>query len=401
MTTLTTPETQIDDRVADATRQLKSAFSELIAALPETIDRPVGIERALGLNNKLAWQVHRAAFAEPAITAGVSAPGLAATRSVIKAAKARGVPDGVLARLETAAIRFHDEVPRHADTRSSLEIMIRSVTGEGLSDHERDLKRIAYRANRELIGRCCDLTLACLIVMPAATDGRVDLAVIRGHMNLYRLRSGVPLQVNRSKFADLQLRPLAGDQLAPHDASNVIENMILEEFSSDPLPPIHHDHHGDGFVRSYADPDQLGLNHAFTCFLWSEIRNVEFQDLFNSMVEVSTPTKLLVQDCLIPLSLVDGRMPELRIPEKQSDALAWPGDKRAMVLPIRERVELLGVGTNCLATPGLPRYAEMVHSVARRLGWDAEELGVYRAKIEHPVLHSVSWMRFKSSENES
>ncbi|MEM9083752.1 MAG: hypothetical protein AAGB34_09160, partial [Planctomycetota bacterium] len=119
--------------------------------------------------------------------------------------------------------------------------------------------------------------------------------------------------------------------------------------------------------------------------------------IFGHVVEMSTPSKLLLHDCVIHPDLASTTMPELRVLERKDGPGVWPGENRSVVLPIEERVVYLGKGPDSAAVPEMPWYTKMLRDVGGRMGCDIDELVTYRARIEFPVLQSMVWMRFDMS----
>jgi hypothetical protein len=396
---------RLDQDVDDVIGRLREAYSDLLSALPDEVGGAIEVERALGLNKKLAWQVYRVATATTPLIAGARVPGTAAARQVVRAARRAGVPSTIIDRIEAGTAAFHETVRRHADDRSSFDLMVSAVSGDGLAARDEDLKRSAFRANRQLLGRYCDVDVYTLLAVPGRLPGTVHMCALRGLIGLRRLRPRVRLEISRHRYDRSgsdggigQRRTLDGDPVDEHTPIPV-----LHEFSSKPLPAIHQSTAPDGFVRSSLETSSLGLRSSATCFLAdvnhdSEYRSADGSAGIGHIHRVATPARLLLQDVLIDERLVGDRGPELRILASASDAEAWPGDDPSAVLPIHESVDRMGRGPAAIAAPEVPRYRAMIEHVTDRLGWDADRLMVHRARIDHPVLHSVVWMRFDLGE---
>ncbi|MEM9262901.1 MAG: hypothetical protein AAGA22_04920 [Pseudomonadota bacterium] len=385
---------QLHKEVNEAASAARSAYAELLACFPGSGDRPVALQRSLGVNKKLAWQVFRVATAHSPLNAGVAVPGISASTQVANAAKKQGVPDAVAERIMTSTQEFHDAVERHAEDRSVFELMVRSVTGEGIENYELDLKRTAFRANRELLGKCAEVSLSSLVIVPGREEGKYDLTLVRGLHDLRRLRPTVPLQIAYHKFSETE-ELFPREPISEDDALDEgLPASLLAEYGSQPTPKIRHVHSRAGAIRSFAETEGLGNSSLTTCFLGSVARNVSELGGLNHVVEVSTPSRLLIHDFFVDERLVGQNEPDFCVMSRPADTDLWPGDDPSVVLPGHEQVSFICVGLSSIATPSLPRYTEMMNDVVGRLGWEAERLRLYRTMIEYPILNSVVWTRF-------
>jgi hypothetical protein len=402
------PVATLDAEIAEAVQRLRAAYADLLAAIPERTGRAIDVERALGLDKKLAWQVFRVATAGDPLSAGARVPGAAAARRVVRAARRHGVSPDVARRLEESTGAFHDAVRRHAGDRSSFDLMVSAVTGDGLAARDEELKRAAFRANRQLLGKYCDADVFTLLVHPGDRPGTVHMCSLRGLVNLYRLRPMTRLEISRHRFdrSDGSVQEREAIDAADDDAG-APPIALLGEFCDPPLPEIRQVPCPDGFVRSFFETASLGLRSAVTCFLADVVRNSPLVTkdepagtaAVGHIHEIATPARLLYHDCLIDDRICDDVSPELRIIANRRDAGTWPGDDRSVLLPVQEDVIRAGRGAATVAAPQVPRYPQMIKHITDRLGWDPDRFVLHRARIEHPVLNSVVWMRFDLSRS--
>lgn len=395
----------LDAEVSEAIGDLRAAYADLLAAIPGDASSSIAVERTLGLNKKLAWQVYRVATAPTPLVAGTRVPGTAAARQVVRAAERLGIDAAIRERIVDGTAAFLDTVNRHADDRSSFDLMVSAVSGDGLAARDEELKRTAFRATRQLAGRYCDVDVYTILAVPGDEPGTVHMCSLRGLVGLRRLRPGVRLEISRHRFD--KSGGAVDEREAIVEPEGDVPVSVLREFSSQPLPPIRQSVSHDGFVRTFLETRSLGADSAATCFVADVNRNSNFHGSDGSagighIHRIATPARLLLQDALIDERLIPGdRMPELRILASPNEAERWPpGEDTSALLPVAESVERIGRGPSAVAAPEVPRYAEMVAHVADRLGWDAGRLVVHRARIDHPISQSVAWMRFDLAEIE-
>ncbi len=388
--------------------ELRAAYAGLLAALPGPPNSAIEVERALEINKKLAWQVYRAATEQDPLVTTTRAPGPAALRRVLEAATRLGVSPKVLEKLELATDRFQRTVAAHADDRSSFEFMVSSSTGDGLSTREHDLKRSAYRANREIHGKYTDVDLSSVIITPGDRPNTIDMTSIRGLIDLYRLRPEANLELARHRFDTTRDGPSAREPLDPTSADPALPIALLSEFSTSPLPQLDQVTSPDGFVRTLIRSGTLGLTSAVTCILADRSLGSKPRDNANPeklggighIHEVATPARVLLHDAFVHEDVRWNTEPELRVIDRRGNAGQWPADDRSVLLPIQERVVRSGTGIAGAHTTDWPRYPELLASVCDRIGVDPARLTLYRCRVDFPILHSVVWMRFPSPAGE-
>ncbi len=392
----------LDADVVDAVIGVRSAYADLLASIPRDSAGAIGVERSLGVSKKLAWQVFRAATSDNPLSSGARVPGRAAARQVVAAARRVGIDDALATRINDATERFFAAVDAHADDRSTFDLMVRSVTGEGIEGHDAELKRTAFRVNRELVGRCCDVDVFTLLVIPSTEPGHMDMCSLRGLHGLRRLRPDVPLVISRHRFdqgeGNVRTREPVFDAAIEGGPLG-----LVGEFSTEPLPEISAHTGKDGYTRFVAKADRLGTSSAVSCYLADVARGLPIctpdgSAAIGNIHEIGTPAEVLYQDMLIDRRLLAEDefgliSPELRVLSRRQDTTAWPGDDRGVLLPTEERLVRGGRGASALSTTELPHYAGMVERTAERLAVDLDDMVLFRVRIEHPVLYSVVWVR--------
>ena len=392
----------LDASVVEAVMGVRAAYAELLSAVPREGSGAIAVERALGVSKKLAWQVYRVATSDNPLGSGARVPGRAATRQVLLAAARAGVLKSIRDRVHEATERFHDAVSEHADDRSSFDLMVRSVSGDGIHGHDAELKRTAFRVNRELVGRCCDVDLFTLLVRRSDTAGAIDMCSLRGLQGLRRLRPDVPLEISKHRFDQGEGR-VRTRRAVFDDGKGQGPFGLVPEFSSQPLPSITALDGRDGYTRFVAQVDRLGTTSAFSCYLCDMTQGLPMPTPDGSagignIHEIGTPARVLYQDMFVDPSLLSELehgvvQPELRVLSRRPETTSWPPDDAGTLLPVQERFIRAGRGTSAASAPEVPAYPDMVQRIGQRLAWDVQEMVLFRVRIEHPVLHALVWMR--------
>src|SRR5215471_17592285 len=111
------PGTELRDDVAAALPRLCRAFGRLIECLPGSVRRAADVQRALGLDKALGWQVFRLGSAADPIGAGLFVPRPAPLARVLAAARRCGVPEEAVVDAAETVAAFERLVERHAGDR--------------------------------------------------------------------------------------------------------------------------------------------------------------------------------------------------------------------------------------------------------------------------------------------
>lgn len=385
-------------------RGLRGAFLAMIESLPETIRRAADLERSLNLNTTLAWQVHRVATCPNPLEAGDDVPGAAATRQVLKAARAKGVDAASLAKVTQAMEAFETLVTNHAGDRATFATMIHSLAGGDSEAIDLKARRQAFRLHSRIWGMQVKTILSCGIYHPGTRPEVLEIASLRGLREIRRLRIGAPFRLMSQLLTDGRLQSLTAhaiDQSEAQAPEAAPGPNLLVEHCTKPLPELHN-RVEDGRVHTYLKETPLGNAGAQTVFIADISRGLEWAapgDAVNENLNyyaIMKPAEALVLDTLVHRDMFGPLTPSVRV-YGSLDRLGEPNPLNFLSeerMPIRAEVHHLGEGLSVLPTPHLPRYADMVESVCLRAGWDPDAFDLYRCVVEYPLLSSVVSVRF-------
>lgn len=388
-------------RVLGACRR---AFSLVLDALPGSTRTASDLHRTLGVDMKLAWQVYKFARTE-SIVGAVHMPGRPNVRKVVSAAKRLGVDSALLSDLTGATDEFDRLVDTHAGDRSTFESMVSTQgteDGDGLNLRQ---KRAAFRANRHLRGAQATAQLKSLILRPSANPDFLDLVAIQGYTGLRRVRHDVSLVVSRVRIADddRAVRASHWEPLGSTPARG--ETSLLGAFCSPNLPPFRAARNAADFVLGELVGNGVGNMAAVTCVdgylsRGSVPRYRDASNRYGAMLTwVPIPCETLVVDLVVQEDALGSITPivgcfSTALVENQLHDAMDSCDR----LPLNESVVLLGKGLPAMASPDLPRHAEMYGAVFEKLGWASEAFSVYRCRIAFPLMLSSVLVRFDLPE---
>src|SRR5688572_8757273 len=96
--------------------ELQQALGDLVAGLPEPIERAVDLENALRVDKKLGWQVFRIVRSS-SLAEVANVPSRRSASRFLSAAKARGLPSATIENVRAAFRRFDEFAAEHGGDR--------------------------------------------------------------------------------------------------------------------------------------------------------------------------------------------------------------------------------------------------------------------------------------------
>jgi len=385
-----------------AIRNCRAAFAELIDTLPASIRNASDLQRALHIDTKLAWQIHKVAKSG-SIAVGVHMLGRPSVRRLISAAKRCGVAPTVLAKIADAADEFDRVVAVHAGDRSAFESMVSTQgaeeQGEALTLRQ---KRTAFRANRHLRGAQAAVQLKSMILSPSAAPGLLDLVGIQGCLDLRRVRYDGPLVVSQVRISDddHHVRRSNWEPLGPIVGQDA-NSSLLGAFCSPDLPPFRAVRTAGDFVLGELAGHGVGNQSAVTCIDGYLARAAvpQYRDASNRygamLTWVPIPCEVLVLDLVVHEAALGRITPVAGCYSTTLDESQLPGLMESCDrLPLSESVAFLGKGLPALRSSDIARHAEMYAAVFAKLGWSGEQFEVYRCRVVFPVMLSTVLIRF-------
>jgi hypothetical protein len=356
---------------------------------------------------KLTGKIFKVAGAHTPLAAGRHVPGAANMRAFLNASKRLGASPESLREAGDAVLAFQQVVKDHAGDRSTFDSMISAkATPEDAMQVYLENKRLAFRAQRNILGVQAAAQLRCMVIQPAEDPSLADVARIEGLADLRRLRADASLVIARwrpkddaGKVLNVELEPL------DEPAEGAEGLMLLKEFCSKPLPQVRSVVQAKEGVAFELAGQGVGSRAAITCIeayvgyasvpRYRQARNQTGANLAIARV----PCENLLLDLMVREDTFDKLAPTALV---YSEHLSQYHDQAARRdrdrLRLDESLAFLGAGPAALHTPLLPRYAEMARYVFDRLGWEGDRFYAYRCRVEYPVIPSTTVLRFDIPE---
>lgn len=374
--------------------KVQSAFTAMIAeARCGSAQTAAELERALGLDKKLGWQVYRVVNAPNAMAAGFAVPSAVSTRRLVAAARKRGASAKAASRVEKAVDQFDLMVREHADDRLEFESMIADWSSEGREPVELLSRRALFAAMSKLRGSAMTTMLNTVIVHPSRDGAFIDRAILMGYFGLRRLRSTARLGAGTLWYPDVP----TDEQERTIDEGPITDPLsaLLPGFCSRPTPDFEIIRTETGLQQFWLGGNDVGLRTAADVVLaFRRNRSVaryatpERPTAIHSLIP-STPTRRLIFDCIVHADLHPPADPQVMVHEAAGNGPVGThveyANRKVDMQDWRPAVRFMGQGIDQFRAAWVPRYAEMLHHVCRVTGWNPRSFRGYRVEVEYPV----------------
>lgn len=387
----------VKQEVRVALEDLRKAVAGVLEEAVGPRCRPRDLVRTFDLHQTLAWKITRVAHGGDPYEDARFVPGESGFERFLSVVTGRAAGD-TIERVREARTRFEQTMLAHAGDRESRDVILRGLASEQQPDPT-SYRRAGYRCNSFVWGVQTRVRLQAHVVHRATDSGRIDIAQVRGFVDVRRLRTTSPLVLAR--------RVLVGEGtssvgMEPIDGLHN-EVPLLRPFCSDPLPKIVRERGPGGEeLLQFDEGVAIGARSAVTCFtgeVWrggASLYATGDDRWARHGVRIRAPIKLLVHDLVIERGLFGaGLSPELIVASELSD-IPWyrqPPDRLAQ-LEVPERVVRLPEGIASASLTEVPRYGEVLAFTCDKLGWNPADFDVFRVRMEYPVIPTAVVMRF-------
>jgi hypothetical protein len=384
-------------RIVAVARELAEAFQGLVDAIPGRPRRPQALGRVLKIDKSVAHRLITAIRKDDPLATAHVIPGPEPLRRIARTARQQRVPEAVTGRVEKAILAFESLIADEGGDRAGLDAIISTWLPSARERFERLAKQALYRGARQLKGLAAEVHFGTHLIHPSADPGWCDAASVFGYLGLHRIRPEATLKLgilrgtsNRAgRTLTLTKKPVED----PHE-------ILWHRFCSQPEVEliVHRVPESEDRVYELEWRDAVGPNSArniVMCdFVEGALRRYCRRDDPRPKTGISefivVPARKLVFDVLVDADVYPGWQPQIRTVETGARGMSDPNDptRESDVLPILERVELIGRGIERFWAEEIPDYIEMLREVCGTLGWDAQRFRGYRARIDYPVFNS-------------
>jgi hypothetical protein len=390
---------------------LRNAVSRVLRALPVPVEQPRDVYRTLGIDRMLGWKLFKVYELEDIFLAAQYIPRKTAFGTFLDAATVCGVDDDTVSEAREAFDQFASLVDVHAGDRSNLELMLMAFSQDGLKQAYAEQQKAAFQANRFIYGLEARVMLYTLFLSPSPDPKYLDVTHVKGFIDLRRNRPNVqwlyehPLTLKRSgriESPDVDI-PLVDESELPGDGAIP----WYPEFCSCEFPDV--EKHADNVdYLQEIFPDSSGNTALMTLVFGNHYlteNRFDHADREGTSIKIGTPVELLVIDMFIDTNLFEFD-PDLEVRVFTDTHLRGgpiiPGFERSdrERLPTGADVKFMGTGIQASYLHEVRRYEEMLRDAFGRRDLDDSRYGLYRVKLEYPVVPSTVAVVWELDENQ-
>jgi hypothetical protein len=384
----------------EASEVMHSLRCSIAAVLAKVGDfgKPADVYKGLHVDRTLARQLFHLASTSEALGNGGMIPSRTSIERFLAASAERGASASELTAVRDAYRSFEQLVQTHAGDRATFNSMVAAASGLDADWHAADLqhRRNAFRAMSHTVGVQAKTRVLLFMLKVNAAGSGYDAAAITGFVGLRVLRSFNTVRVS-GITADpngVSENP-SGVSTGPLGLSNAVDGYVLEEFSSTPLPamaakqgPTERGHYREIVL----DNPTIGNAGASTLMFGTVLRNIprKADEPLAIHAAGGKPVETLLLDALTEPNFRGDTLPYGHAVLGNSEEY----HPEVLQIPGNFNVEYLGKGPRALATPEVPRYADMARATGTKLGWNANDYDAWRIRVEFPIYQgkiSLEW----------
>ncbi len=384
------------DRVA---RRLHAELRGLIAHLAPEDRGASAMSRALGVERTTCQRVGSAvAGAYPGCKLLGALPGVRGLSQFVEGMRDAGVEASAADSAEAAVESFQRLIRDLGGSQTRLVKRLASVgvvqsKNETIESEEGEsaVRRRLFESGRQLCGQHSEVSLATFVFRPTpGREDRIDMAQLRGFLGHRMSPQAMPFSVQWWVAPEEAAREPMDERYHTLDRDPIqgrSQGVLLEEFSSSPLPTITSRGPSDQRVV-LIDPSSNG--DPFDVVTANLVEGAQTHPAHDSppMHEVWVlgrfPAKVLLFDVLLHRSMARACIPGVGR-YVISPSLNESMDRRWLDrFPGGPRLQLVDAGLERAENPCYPRYEELLAHLFGRLGWSASEFVGYRCEVEYP-----------------
>jgi len=376
---------------------LKGSLADLADALPVTLAAgPTELGRALQVDTKLAWKVTNLLEHVDPFEAGRFVPGALAMKRFLAAAEGRDVPKALIANARRSFERFEELVDEHAGTRSSLDMMLASQASGDSQSTDLEHRKAAFRANSYLWGVKARMQIKTVLFAPSIDDpDRVDVILINGFVDLQRIRRNAPWRISSAYSVDDHGEVHTGFDWSPLDPDLAVSSPtegapLVRAFCSKDLPDFNTLPSEAGAVHYAFREGPVGRHGSVNCVSGEVLRRAEprYRDgpyeTRATYLRLHTPCEVAIQDLIIHRDLFEKYEPQAHLFSGLYSGELLKQHLACDELPMRERVEALGTGSDCGWLPEMPGYRALLGFAFEQVDWNPRDFELQRVRMAYP-----------------
>lgn len=385
------PQDRFPTGIQAVLERVRGVLGSIVESVCGGSARAQDVTDGFGIHRKLGWQIWNVIHADDPLAAVKFMPNARGIQLFRKSAAQRNVPEDLLVPLDDVIPQFEQIIQTHAEDREMLEMLIEARDERPDEAAEIRWRKQSFTGNSFVWGVRAKTLLATVLLHPSGRNGYFDMVRIQGLLELVRTRSNVrwPFAQSITKSDDGTLH---APQRIPLSDSKLVRDIgvpLLEQFCSQPLPPVQRRPNEFGAVEDELLPGPVGQTGASTIITGEILREVAPLEPTSDGemalwgTGIRTPGELLITDHFVHRDLFPGVTRELCVFGELISPMTQ--DNRDL-LPVSESLQELGRGIDRVRTAEVPRYADILKFVFERTGWKADDFEVYRVRMRYPPI---------------
>ena len=388
------PTSSFESQFRAVFQEFRGSVTELLLSVAADIDRPQNISRKLRIDKNLSWKTARLVNSTDAYAAVQHMPGAAGLEILLRAVEKAGATKMAIERTRAAYRAFDETIEHHLGDRSTFELVVDGLAPGPDGERLELSRRLAFRGNSGIWGVQAGVRVNTAFVAPSRDDPlSVDTALVGGWIDFRRLRQEARWPLFRARTYSDDGSDAGTPVAIEPDGDSAGGPMLMRRFCTARMPEIQASRESDGTTVYELGDGPIGNTGAFTCFYGSLTPRLgpRYRDETNHLGEffamVSAPAETLLFDLLIHHEIAAALQPTVDVYR------VLTADPRSRVardrLPISEKYQHIGDRPPVVATPLVPRYAELVNTVYQRAGWDPNDFCGVRFVLKYPPFPST------------
>lgn len=381
-------------------QQFQTPLASVLRALGG-IKKSGDLERLLGLDRTLAWQLVKVAESTDPLENAANVPSRVSIERFVQGAESLGIATDLTGPLLSAHEQFESLVARHAGDRVCFNTMV-SAAGKGEQWYAKELqhRRNVFRGMSHMLGIQAGMLLRSSLVrrMPDNPDmaeticigGVAHLRLLReiDRINIYQSRVYRKLDDGVSYQSNLERTNVYGNE--------ALDGYRLSEFCSTRDSQVEMVHGDSGWIYGNLLNGAVGATGETSQYFATRYYNIPHPERregqFGTRVHIELPVKTYVVDEFVEPGFADQWQTNVAIMvgSSASDRAAPPSIERT--LPTRAEMEYLGTGIPPLKE--YPRYLEMIKAVADCAGVEISRYECWRLRVDYPLYGSTILSEF-------
>ena len=390
----------LEQRVNILGRRLSDRISRVVDSVEGRPQGPIKLAKEMGVDKMLASRLLRAAAHRDPVAVLQLMPGPDPLRAFAAAASRKGAPQTIVAEFMASVDEFEQMIRAEAGDRGGFDAILTCWLPNARRGFETRRKQSIFKAMSQLKGVVADTYVASALIAPSAGGEFLDVVWTFAYHGLQRLRPNATFKVATRRVStphggSARPRPRHPRSLEGAEVHGM-EDLIIRDYSTDPLPPFNV--HAAGDVMHYTLGDKRFGPRATLDLVLTENNPQELPRAIPAAprrkrfvyIDISTPTKLFVFDLLLHRDIQGPSDVGLLLYDTGAQGIADVNDRSRDIdrMEMAETVQSLGRGVDGCRISEAPWYVEHLGNICRRLGLNPDEFRPYRARIDYPLYSS-------------